>query len=62
MDVLDCIQTLEDADDFHKLLIEFKSKVVGRNARENDCSVFGAEVSKFKSQRKRRRHKYVFEK
>ena len=60
MDVLDCIQTLEDADDFHKLLIEFKSKIVGRNVRGNDCSVFGAEVSNFRSLSKRR-YKYLHE-
>ena len=59
MDVLDCVQTKEDAQEFHRLLIQFKSKINGRNCRGNDCSVFGAEVSKFG--RKKRRHKYCFE-
>jgi hypothetical protein len=59
MDVLDCVQTKQDAQEFHRLLIQFKSKINGRNCRGNDCSVFGAEVSKFG--RKKRRHKYCFE-
>ena len=60
MDVLDSIQTKEDADDLHKLLIVFKSKINGRNARGNDCSFFGAEVSNFRNL-KRRRYKNTFE-
>ena len=60
MDVLECIQTKEDADDFHKLLIHFKSKLNGRNSRGNDCSVIGAQRANVRSL-KRKRFKQFWE-
>jgi hypothetical protein len=60
MDVLECIQTKEDADDFHKLLIQFKSKLNGRNSRGNDCSVIGTQRANVSSL-KRKRFKQVWE-